>query len=43
MTSRFEQEAVAPVVDWFDRYPHKTRLATATPAPTRESVAAVAR
>ncbi|MEU4743328.1 hypothetical protein AB0G02_23095 [Actinosynnema sp. NPDC023658] len=35
-------EAMAPAVDWFDRYLRKARLATATPTPTRESIAAVA-
>ncbi|MEU5762357.1 alpha/beta fold hydrolase [Nocardia sp. NPDC047648] len=34
-------EAMALAVDWFDRYLRKTRLATVTPTPTRESVAAM--
>lgn len=34
-------EAMALAVDWFDRYLRKTRLATVTPTPTHESVAAM--
>ncbi|MEU1997477.1 hypothetical protein ABZ511_23760 [Nocardia gamkensis] len=34
-------EAMALAADWFDRYLRKTRLATVTPTPTRESVGAM--
>ncbi|GAA4544434.1 alpha/beta hydrolase [Amycolatopsis samaneae] len=34
-------EAMALAVEWFDRYLRRTRLVTATPVPTRETVAAV--
>ncbi|WP_043840935.1 alpha/beta hydrolase [Amycolatopsis taiwanensis] len=35
------EEAMALAVGWFDRYLRRTRLATATPTPTLESVAAM--
>lgn len=35
-------EAMALAVDWFDRYLRRTRVVTATPTPTAESVAAMA-
>ncbi|MGW3277225.1 alpha/beta hydrolase [Nocardia rhamnosiphila] len=35
------EEAMGLAVDWFDRYLRRTRLATTTPTPTHESVAAM--
>ncbi|MEV4799360.1 hypothetical protein AB0K18_05035 [Nonomuraea sp. NPDC049421] len=44
ITSNKEEYAMeeALAVDWFDRYPRRTRVADSTPAPRYGSVAAVA-